>query len=426
MYDSNPRDPDDVHREYKDRLDAAESALDRGDHGRAADHYRAAADAREQLGQIQGVDYSTRVQELRRIADRAEKGDRIERVDNGASGGNNNSHHDHDEDDAGGGEGDDRRSEFREVIESFIIDTDTTWDDIGGLEDTKTELRQTIALGAVGQKPHAVQEAQSALLFGPPGTGKTLLAKAVANEMNATFFSVKLGSLLSKWYGESSQKITALFDVAKELSPSVIFLDEVDALTTSRGGSSDDASRRVLNTILSELSSLNNNESFTFVLANTNTPWDLDFAIRRRFPKRKLVPLPDVSACTKITCVHTTEGGVSFEGDPQAHVPSELRPKVSRASTVPEAIGQACHEQGYTGSDIAALAQRVTTRMVHRVNPGLADKADENLTALSDESLEVAPICPDETRAAINATSASLSQEDLTRFHEWDEQYGTG
>ncbi|GAA0541594.1 ATP-binding protein [Halorubrum ejinorense] len=414
---------DRLNSRYTTELNKAEDAADGNHPTKAAEHYRNAADAKEAIAHERGMTVPERVHELREIADRAEKGDAVIRSDQAS--------YDHgrpNANDRGGPNGDrDEPSEFREVIESFIVDADVTWEDIGGLSDTKQRLRQTLALGAVGNKPAAVKAAQSTLMFGPPGTGKTLLAKAVATETDATFFNVKLGSLLSKWYGQSSQKIINLFEVARELSPSVIFLDEIDAVTTSRGGGgSDNASRRVLGTLLSELSELRDDDSFTYVIGATNTPWDLDFAIRRRFDNRQLVPLPDQRACQEIVEVHTVNGGVSFTGAPTDHLPDDAAVELSSVSTVTGAIGMGAHQRGFTGSDIEALAGEIIANMVHRTNPDLAEQADRSLTALQDESLETTPIEPAETRAAFETISPSLSAQDIERFHEWDEQYGTG
>jgi SpoVK/Ycf46/Vps4 family AAA+-type ATPase len=416
----DPHEVESVKREYKRQLDAAERAVDAGRHQEAAEAYREAAAAKKEIGRLRGSDPSARVQELHRIADRAAKGDPIRRSSGRPEDG-----------DAGEGkppsdapEGADAASEFREVIESFIVDTDTTWDDIGGLTDTKTRLREALALGAVGEKPPAVQAAQSTLLFGPPGTGKTMLAAAMANESDATFFNVKLGSLLSKFYGQSSQKIIALFDVARELSPSVIFLDEIDALTSSRVSGGDDASRRVLNTLLSELSGLNDDPSFTFVLGATNTPWDLDFAIRRRFAHRILVPLPDPEACREVVRVHTTAGGVSFTGDPGEFIPATADP-TGVVESPEDAIGRVCAQRGFSGSDIGTLANEAVSNMVHRVNPDLAERADESLEELQSTQLKTEPIRPREVIDAFEAVSASLSAEDIERFHEWNEEFGT-
>lgn len=426
----DPHKVESLKERYNRELDKAEDAADNSRPQEAAEHYRNAADAKESIANERGMRVPERVHELRHIADRAEKGDtifRADREDSGpdapdrrgpGSGGNGNGD--------GNGGGDDP-SEFREVIESFIVDADVHWEDIGGLSDTKDRLRRALALGAVGEKPEAVNAAQTTLLFGPPGTGKTLLAKSIATETDATFFNVKLGSLLSKWYGQSSQKIIALFDVAKELSPSVIFLDEIDALTTSRGGGGgDDASRRVLGTLLSELSELQDEESFTYVIGATNAPWDLDFAIRRRFDSRLLVPLPDSPACREIVEVHTVNGGVEFAGSPMDHVPADVSIDPDSVSTPAAAIGEIAHRRGFTGSDIEILAGEAVTNMVHRTNPDLAAQADRSLQALQDETLAMSPIQPAETQAALEAISPSLSAEEIARFHEWDEQYGTG
>jgi len=416
-----------LRRKYSTELDRAEAAADAGRPKEAAEYYRNAADTKVAIARERGTDIPGRVHELRSIADRAEKGDTIRRIDettpldagresNGAESSACETHSRNSDDDP---------SEFREVIESFIVDTDTTWDDIGGLETTKTRIQRALALGAVGEKPDAVRAAQSALLFGPPGTGKTLLAKAVATETDATFFNVKLGSLLSQWYGQSSQKIIALFDVARELSPSVIFLDEIDALTTSRG-SGDDTSRRVLNTLLSELSTIRDDENFTYVLGATNTPWDLDFAIPRRFDHRLLVPLPDISACKEIVRVHTIAGGVEFTGPPERHLPSEVDVEPAQLETPIDAIGTMCHRRGFTGSDIETLAGEAISNMVHRTNPDLATKANGGLNELQNASLTTAPIKPTETRAAFKNINPSLSAEDIEQFHDWNEQFGTG
>ena len=403
---------------YKTALDEAETALDQGHTDKAAKKYRAAADAYAELGRIRGTNHDGRVNELHEIANRAEAGDRVRRVDE------NDESEPADSSRVSVEDG----QNFREVIENFIMQTDKTWDDVGGLQDTKTLLRESLSLGAIGSKPEAISAPNRVLLFGPPGTGKTELAKAVAGTTDATFFNVKLGNLLSKFYGESSQKVIQLFEVAKDLSPSVIFLDEIDALTQSRSSGGDDASRRVLNTLLSELSDLddNNDEGFVFVLGATNTPWDLDFAIRRRFSHRLQVPLPDRTACEEIVRVHTTRGGVDFAGDPGAFIPGSTTVDQRDIDQPSDAIAAVCEDRGFTGSDIEVLANEAIGNMVHRVNPDLASHADGGLSSLQNETLDVDSIRPHEVQAAFESVSPSLSEEDLDRFDEWDEQFGTG
>ena len=147
--------------------------------------------------------------------------------------------------------------DYREIVQSLVTETDVSWGDIGGLDNTKREIQMAYAL-ALARKPQGVQLSgvRNILLYGPPGTGKTLLAAATSHELDATFFDVQSSDILSKYFGESTKLVSALYAEAASAAPSVIFLDEFDALTTSREGSDSSAGRRVLSTLLAELDGL--------------------------------------------------------------------------------------------------------------------------------------------------------------------------
>lgn len=285
-------------------------------------------------------------------------------------------------------------------------------------------MKRTITLGGIDDKPDAVAATDRVLLFGPPGTGKTLLASAVAGSLDATFFDVKLGGLLSKYFGETSKQITALFDLAEEMSPSIVFLDEIDALTQSRESDLDETSRRVLNTLLSELDGIDkNDDSFVMVLGSTNTPWDLDQAIRRRFPRRVLIPLPDVGAAEEIVAINTVEGGITFEGSPSAF---QLSDTGRRVDTPVEAIASECIHRDFTGSDVEAVCRTAVNAMINRSNTGLASVADRGFDAVREYDLSVDAVRPQDVQVAFERTSASLSEESVRRFDEWDREFGSG
>jgi transitional endoplasmic reticulum ATPase len=153
------------------------------------------------------------------------------------------------------------------VLREIMIETPKIrWDDIGGLEEVKVALREGIELPL--KKPEAfsrlgIRPAKGFLLYGPPGTGKTLLAKAVAREAEANFISVRSSDLLSKWYGESEKQIAKLFARARQVAPTVIFIDEIDSLVPRRGGSQGEpaVTERVVNTILAEMDGLEEMQS---------------------------------------------------------------------------------------------------------------------------------------------------------------------
>lgn len=196
-------------------------------------------------------------------------------------------------------------NEFEQKIlqELVVNNPNVPFSSISGLETAKSALNEAVILPS--KRPDLFtglrKPPNGILLFGPPGTGKTLLAKAVATESDATFFSVSASSLTSKWLGESEKLIKALFELGRKMSPSVIFIDEIDSLLTSRKDGENEASRRLKTEFMVQMDGLNNNnnnnvneiENHLLVMGATNIPWELDDAVLRRFSKRILVPLPD-------------------------------------------------------------------------------------------------------------------------------------
>ena len=185
------------------------------------------------------------------------------------------------------------------------------WDDIGGLVETKEQLREGIELPL--KHPEAferlgIRQARGFLLFGPPGNGKTLLAKAVAREAEANFIATKSSDLLSKWVGESEKQVSKLFKRARQVSPTVIFIDEIDALAPSRGGGMGDSgvTERVVNTLLAEMDGLEELQGVV-VIGATNRPTLLDPALLRpgRFDEIVYVPVPDAEGRRRILEIQT-------------------------------------------------------------------------------------------------------------------------
>jgi vacuolar protein-sorting-associated protein 4 len=158
------------------------------------------------------------------------------------------------------------------------------WDDIAGLESAKEALKEAVILPM--RFPHLFtgkrKPWRGILLYGPPGTGKSYLAKAVATEANATFFSISSSDLVSKWMGESERLVKQLFKMAREQKPSIIFIDEIDALCGTRGEGESEASRRIKTEFLVQMNGVGTESDGVLILGATNIPWQLDPAIRRR------------------------------------------------------------------------------------------------------------------------------------------------
>ncbi|MFQ6127402.1 MAG: CDC48 family AAA ATPase [Thermoplasmata archaeon] len=188
-----------------------------------------------------------------------------------------------------------------------------TWEDVGGLEDVKEVLRETIELPLKDPEMFnrmAITPPRGILLYGPPGCGKTLLAKAVANESQANFISIKGPEVMSKWVGESEKAVRQIFKKAKQVAPAIVFLDEIDAIAPRRGTSMADSgvTERLVNQLLTSIDGLESLEGVVVVGA-TNRPDIVDPALLRagRFGRLVLIPVPDRDARLEIFKVHTRE-----------------------------------------------------------------------------------------------------------------------
>ena len=289
--------------------------------------------------------------------------------------------------------------------ESLLTKTSVCWDDIAGLHSVKRLLRETVVLAAI-KKPASVKPQTGILFFGPPGTGKTLLASAAAGSLNAAFYNVKVSSLMSRYFGESSKLVSALYDSARNHSPALVFIDEIESICPSRDGDVSEGSQQVLSTFLSELDGLTEKGSDNLVLtiAATNTPWALDPAVLSRFPRKVYVPLPDAEMCESMIKIHMNDLDTS-----------QLNIGV---------IAQRCADQLYSGRDIDALCKAAIENMIHDAHPDLYSLSEKTFDELKQVSLQTRPLHHSDFDAAFDRIKSSVSRASLARYREWAEQYG--
>ncbi|KAI3660652.1 hypothetical protein MP638_004644 [Amoeboaphelidium occidentale] len=187
------------------------------------------------------------------------------------------------------------------ALRETIVEVPTiTWNDIGGLEKVKLELQETVQYPVEHPEKflkYGMSPSKGVLFYGPPGCGKTLLAKAIANECQANFISIKGPELLTMWFGESEANVRDVFDKARAAAPCVMFFDELDSIAKARGSSAGDAGGagdRVLNQILTEMDGMNAKKN-VFVIGATNRPDQIDPALLRpgRLDQLIYIPLPD-------------------------------------------------------------------------------------------------------------------------------------
>ncbi|GME86753.1 unnamed protein product [Ambrosiozyma monospora] len=296
----------------------------------------------------------------------------------------------------------------RQILKEIVVNGDEVyWDDIAGLDAAKNSLKETVVYPFL--RPDLFsglrEPARGMLLFGPPGTGKTMLARAVATESKSTFFSISASSLTSKYLGESEKLVRALFQLAKKMAPSIIFVDEIDSLLGSRSNDNEnESSRRIKNEFLVQWSDLTkaaagrdqgDDLNRVLVLAATNLPWAIDEAARRRFVRRQYIPLPEKET-RKVQLTKLL-----------SHQKHTLNQK-----DFEELIDLT---EGFSGSDITALAK---------------DAAMGPLRELGDRLLmtsknEIRPLCLRDFINSLNYIRPSVSREGLKEFENWAKLYGS-
>ncbi|EMA24588.1 CDC48 family AAA ATPase [Haloarcula argentinensis] len=279
-------------------------------------------------------------------------------------------------------------SALREV---FVEVPDVTWDSVGGLEGTKERLRETIQWPLEYEdvfESMDLEAAKGVLMYGPPGTGKTLLAKAVANEAQSNFISVKGPELLNKFVGESEKGVREVFSKARENAPTVVFFDEIDSIAGERGGGTTDSGvgERVVSQLLTELDGIEDMENVV-VVATTNRPDLIDDALLRpgRLDRHVHVPVPDEEARRAIFQVHTRDKPLADGVD--------LDQLASRTD-------------GYVGADIEAVAREAsmaaTREFINSVDPEEIGDSVSNVRVTMDHFEhaleEVGPSVTEETR----------------------------
>jgi katanin p60 ATPase-containing subunit A1 len=315
----------------------------------------------------------------------------------------------------------------------YVGSPDVRWDDVAGLAVAKKILREAVV--APFRYPALftglLRPWRGVLLHGPPGTGKTMLAKAVATESGGgesganekekcVFFNVSASTVVSKYRGDSEKLVRVLFELARFRAPSVVFMDEIDALMCERGGAGGEheASRRMKTELLIQLDGLdgasanakdgdNSYDSETerkcvFLLAATNTPWALDPALLRRMEKRVFVGLPDVDA--RRAMFTRLLGG------------RKLAPEVSVTDLA------AKHTENYSGSDVATLCKEMAMAPLRRLVASL-DAGAANSARGKAEASAIGPITAEDVRNAL-ATAKPSAANQLERHERWSAQFG--
>jgi len=296
------------------------------------------------------------------------------------------------------------------ALRETVVETpNTTWDDIGGLENVKRELKELVQYPVEHPEMYhkfGMEPSKGVLFYGPPGCGKTLLAKAIANECQANFISIKGPELLTMWFGESESNVRDVFDKARQAAPCVLFFDELDSIAKSRGGSLGDAGGagdRVINQILTEMDGIGKKKN-VFVIGATNRPDIIDPAILRpgRLDQLIYIPLPDLPSRLAI-------------------LKAALRKSPVAKDVNLEFLAQ--HTHGFSGADLTEICQRAV-KLAIRESIEIAyqrkkEREESGAESMDTEAEEADPV-PEITRAhfeeAMKFARRSVSDNDIRKY----------
>ena len=293
--------------------------------------------------------------------------------------------------------------------ETVVEIPNITWDDIGGLEETKKDLQEMILYPIEHPDKFAkfgMSPSKGVLFYGPPGCGKTLLAKAVANECSSNFISVKGPELLTMWFGESEGNVREVFDKARAAAPCVLFFDELDSVGVARssggGGDAGGAGDRVLNQLLTEMDGAGSKKNLFFIGA-TNRPEILDEALIRpgRLDQLIYIPLPDQIARLGI-------------------IKAVLRKSPVAQNVSMDFLAQQC--DGFSGADMTELCQRATKAAI-RESIAAEEERRKLMSGDDDANMEMDDPVPVITRAhfeeAMSNARRSVTEYDLNKLEQY-------
>jgi transitional endoplasmic reticulum ATPase len=285
-------------------------------------------------------------------------------------------------------------SAMREV---FVEVPDVTWTDVGGLTEAKQKLRETVQWPLAHGDAYdqvALDPSKGVLLHGPPGTGKTLLAKAVANEAESNFISVKGPELFDKYVGESEKAVREVFSKARENAPTVVFFDEIDAIAAERGSGIGDnnVGERVVSQLLTELDGLEDLEDVV-VVAATNRPDLIDDALLRagRLDRHVAVEEPDEETREEIFAIHTRERPLADDVDLAA---------------------LAERTEGYVGADVEAVCSEAAQLAVREFVHGTAETGDDGSVPETVEDIELRTSHFEAALDAVHAEAGPAFEDD--------------